>query len=40
MRAAIPGGYNVIPTTGQQFYFPEVYGRGDGSRFTVLPPEG
>ncbi|HEX2907412.1 MAG TPA: MG2 domain-containing protein, partial [Phototrophicaceae bacterium] len=37
VRAAVPGVYNVIPTTGQEFYFPEVYGRGSGEQFTVLP---
>lgn len=35
IRAAIPGTYNVIPTTGQEFYFPEVYGRGAGNTFTI-----
>ncbi len=36
-RASTPGTFNVIPTTAQEFYFPEVYGRGDGSVFTVNP---
>jgi uncharacterized protein YfaS (alpha-2-macroglobulin family) len=40
VRAATPGEYNVIPPTAQEFYFPEVYGRGAGSLFVVLPPEG
>ena len=31
----LAGEYNVIPPTGQEFYFPEVYGRGDGSLFTI-----
>ncbi|MBN1563509.1 MAG: Ig-like domain-containing protein [Anaerolineae bacterium] len=31
----LAGEYNVIPTTGQEFYFPEVYGRSDGMLFTV-----
>ena len=39
IRAGLPGVYNVIPPTGQEFYFPEVYGRGAGSTFTVLPAE-
>ena len=39
IRAGLEGVYNVIPTTGQEFYFPEVYGRGAGSVFTVLPVE-
>lgn len=35
VRAAMPGIYHVIPPTGQEFYFPEVYGRGEGSLFEV-----
>ncbi|MCB9420606.1 MAG: Ig-like domain-containing protein [Ardenticatenaceae bacterium] len=37
VRASMPGEYQVIPPTAQEFYFPEVYGRGDGSLFVVLP---
>lgn len=37
VRASTPGVFRVIPPTGQEFYSPEVYGRGDGSLFTVLP---
>jgi len=37
VRAATAGSFNVIPTTAQEFYFPEVYGRGAGSMFTVTP---
>jgi uncharacterized protein YfaS (alpha-2-macroglobulin family) len=37
VRAATPGEYGVIPPTAHEFYFPEVYGRGDGSIFTVRP---
>lgn len=36
-RASIEGTFNVIPPTGGELYFPEVYGRGAGSIFTVLP---
>lgn len=36
-RASTPGTFNVIPPTAQEFYFPEVYGRGDGSQFDVKP---
>ena len=36
-RASTPGTFRVIPTTAQEFYFPEVYGRGDGSLFVVNP---
>ncbi len=35
MYPGLAGEYNVIPPTGQEFYFPEVYGRGDGSLFTI-----
>ena len=37
VRAVTPGSFHVIPVTAQEFYFSEVYGRGDGSTFTVLP---
>ena len=35
VRASTPGVFQIIPTTAQEFYFPEVYGRGPGSLFTV-----
>ncbi len=35
VRAAMPGIYHVIPPTAQEFYFPEVYGRGEGTLFEV-----
>ena len=35
VRAMTAGVFQVIPPTAQEFYFPEVYGRGDGSTFTV-----
>lgn len=37
VRAGTQGVYRVIPTTAYEFYFPEVYGRSDGSLFTVKP---
>ena len=37
VRAATPGEYRVIPPTAQEFYFPEVSGRGAGSLFVVTP---
>jgi len=37
VRAGTPGTFQVIPPSGQEFYFPEVYGRGDGSTFEVTP---
>lgn len=39
IRPGIVGEYNVIPPIGQEFYFPNVYGRGAGSTFTVLPAD-
>lgn len=35
IRASSPGVYRVIPPNGNEFYFPEVFGRGAGSLFTV-----
>lgn len=40
MRPSVAGVYNVIPPTAYETYFPEVYGRGAGSTFTVLPSQG
>ncbi len=37
IRPGLEGVYNVIPPIGYEFYFPDVYGRGAGSTFTVLP---
>lgn len=37
IRPGLVGDYNVIPTTAQEFYFPEVYGRGQGQLFTIEP---
>jgi len=37
VRAGTPGEFRVIPPTAHEFYFPEVYGRGDGSLFVVRP---
>jgi uncharacterized protein YfaS (alpha-2-macroglobulin family) len=36
-RASSPGTFRVVPTTAHEFYFPEVYGRAEGSLFTVVP---
>ena len=35
IRPTVVGEFNVIPPVAQALYFPEVYGRGDGARFTV-----
>lgn len=35
MRATLPGTYHVIPTTANELYFPEVYGRGKGQIFRI-----
>ncbi|MEW5873093.1 MAG: Ig-like domain-containing protein [Chloroflexota bacterium] len=37
VRASSIGVFKTIPPTAQEFYFPEVYGRGAGSLFTVIP---
>jgi uncharacterized protein YfaS (alpha-2-macroglobulin family) len=37
VRASLPGDYHVLPVTGREQYFPEVFARGDGRHFTVLP---
>ncbi len=39
VRVGMEGEYRVIPPTGYEFYFSEVYGRGAGSLFTILPEE-
>lgn len=35
LQANIPGVYQVMPTIAQQEFFPEVFGRTDGLRFTI-----
>ncbi|MFQ3536020.1 MAG: Ig-like domain-containing protein [Aggregatilineales bacterium] len=37
IQATSAGTYRVIPPHGNEFYFPEVFGRGAGSLFTVRP---
>jgi uncharacterized protein YfaS (alpha-2-macroglobulin family) len=37
IHASLPGTYKVIPTQAREFYFPEVFGRGDGTIFTINP---
>jgi hypothetical protein len=39
LQATTPGTFRVIPPNGQEFYFPEVFGRGAGSLFTVNASE-
>lgn len=39
IRAGLEGVYNVIPATGREFYFPEVFGRTDGAVFTITSGE-
>ncbi len=36
LRVGSAGEYRVIPATGQETYFPEVYGRSEGSLFTIV----
>ena len=35
LQANIPGEYQVMPTQAKQAFFPEVFGRSDGMRFTI-----
>jgi hypothetical protein len=35
LRATVPGQYTALPTVAYQQYMPEVFGRSEGSRFTV-----
>jgi hypothetical protein len=37
IQATTPGAYRVIPANGNEFYFPEVFGRGAGALFTIAP---
>ncbi len=39
VRASSVGEFSTIPPSAQEFYFPEVYGRGEGSTFIVEPAE-
>ena len=36
-RASTAGTFNVLPTTAEEFYFPDMAGRGAGSTFVVKP---
>ena len=38
LRASIAGEFNVLPPRGEMMYFPEVFGHGAGSAFTVTRP--
>jgi uncharacterized protein YfaS (alpha-2-macroglobulin family) len=35
VQDSLPGKYLTLPPTASQMYFPEVYSRGAGSKFTV-----
>ena len=35
IRASVPGEFQTMPSEGYAFYFPEVFGRTDGTLFTV-----
>jgi uncharacterized protein YfaS (alpha-2-macroglobulin family) len=39
MRAGVAGDYYTMPTTAYEMYFPEVFGRSDGGKFTVHPAD-
>ncbi len=36
IRAATPGVFRVMPTTAAEMYFPDIFGRSDGTLFTVV----
>ncbi len=38
LRATLPGEFNVLPPRGEMMYFPEVFGHGAGSAFTITKP--
>ncbi len=37
LRLGSVGRFNVIPTIARELYFPDVFGRGEGLAFTILP---
>ncbi|MDW8072389.1 MAG: alpha-2-macroglobulin family protein, partial [Anaerolineae bacterium] len=37
IRASLPGEFHVVPTHAYEMYFPEVFGRTDGMKFTITP---
>jgi uncharacterized protein YfaS (alpha-2-macroglobulin family) len=39
IRAGIPGDFYIMPTTAYEMYFPEVFGRSDGGKFTIQPSD-
>jgi uncharacterized protein YfaS (alpha-2-macroglobulin family) len=39
VRATVPGEFQTMPSYGYAFYFPEVFGRGAGTLFTVTSGE-
>ncbi|MGA9349864.1 MAG: Ig-like domain-containing protein [Anaerolineae bacterium] len=39
MRASVPGQFLVMPANAYEMYFPEVFGRSDGGKFTVASAE-
>ncbi len=38
LRATTAGEFNVLPPRGEMMYFPEVFGHGAGSAFTITRP--
>ena len=35
IRAGLAGTFKVLPSVGNEMYFPEVFGRSDGTLFTI-----
>ncbi|NLX10997.1 MAG: hypothetical protein GXY36_15210 [Chloroflexi bacterium] len=40
VRATVPGEFQTMPSHAYAFYFPEVFGRGAGTLFTIEPESG
>ena len=40
VRASVPGEFQTMPSHAYAFYFPEVFGRGAGTLFTVTSADG
>jgi uncharacterized protein YfaS (alpha-2-macroglobulin family) len=39
VRATVPGEFQTMPSHAYAFYFPEVFGRGAGTLFTITEEE-
>ncbi len=39
LRALVPGSFQHLPARAEELFFPEIFGRTEGSRFEVTPAE-